>query len=116
MHYVEAYSHGDGQIGVLVEFECSDEYALRTDEFREFAKDTAMHVAAFKPLVVSPNELAEVILLRESVNYEENKLSQALLEQPYIKDQSFIFKEKLNNLEQQLGVKIVIRRFKRYGK
>jgi elongation factor Ts len=43
---VEAYIHAGGKIGVLVEVDCETDFVARTDDFKEFARDVALHVAA----------------------------------------------------------------------
>jgi elongation factor Ts len=43
---VDAYIHAGGQIGVLVEVDCETDFVARTDDFRAFARDVAMHIAA----------------------------------------------------------------------
>jgi len=43
---VESYVHAGGQIGVLVEVDCETDFVARTDDFKEFARDVAMHIAA----------------------------------------------------------------------
>ena len=115
MSYVFTHTHGEGKIGVIVEFECSDEATFRTEQFRAFALDTALQIVANSPLVVAPNQLAEVVPLDRGVAYERPRMSQALLEQPFVKDSSFRFGDVLRQLESQLGVMIHIRRFTRYG-
>ena len=64
--YVESYIHGDGKIGVLVEFEADNMSAIKTnDEFKTMAKDIAMHVAAAKPEYSSRDEVPAEILNKE---------------------------------------------------
>src|SRR5512139_3818558 len=46
---VHAYIHGGGRIGVLVEVNCETDFVARTDKFREFVNNIAMHVAATAP-------------------------------------------------------------------
>ncbi|NLY96029.1 MAG: translation elongation factor Ts, partial [Clostridiaceae bacterium] len=41
---VEAYIHGDGRIGVLVEINTETDFAAKNEEFRAFAKDIAMQI------------------------------------------------------------------------
>ena len=62
-NYVESYIHGDGKIGVLVEFEADNMESIKSnEEFKTMAKDIAMHVAAAKPEYSSREEVpAEVI-------------------------------------------------------
>ena len=65
-NYVESYIHGDGKIGVLVEFESSDMAKLRNnEEFKTMAKDIAMHVAAAKPEYSFRSEVPADVLAKE---------------------------------------------------
>jgi len=43
---VDAYIHAGGQIGVLVEVDCETDFVARTDDFKAFARDVAIHIAA----------------------------------------------------------------------
>lgn len=64
--YVESYIHGDGRIGVLVEFQAEDMATLKdNEEFKTMAKDIAMHVAAAKPEYSSREEVPADILAKE---------------------------------------------------
>src|SRR4051812_19447206 len=45
---IEAYVHG-GRIGVIVEINCETDFVARTEEFKGFARDVAMHIAAINP-------------------------------------------------------------------
>ena len=56
---VEAYIHGDGRIGALVEVNCETDFVARTDTFRRLARDVAMQVAAMNPLGVSEEDVPE---------------------------------------------------------
>lgn len=55
--FVASYVHATGRIGVLVEIQCETDFVARTDDFREFAREIALHVAAAAPRYVS----AEVV-------------------------------------------------------
>ena len=46
---VSSYIHAGGKIGVLVEVDCETDFVARTEEFQEFAREVAMHVAAANP-------------------------------------------------------------------
>ena len=64
--YVESYIHGDGRIGVLVEFTANNMEMLRNnEEFKTMAKDIAMHVAAAKPEYSSREEVPAEVLEKE---------------------------------------------------
>ena len=64
--YVESYIHGDGRIGVLVEFQAENMAEIRdNEEFKTMAKDIAMHVAAAKPEYASREEVPADVLAKE---------------------------------------------------
>ena len=56
---VESYIHMGGKIGVLVEINCETDFVAKTDGFKAFAKDVAMHIAAANPTYVSKEEVPE---------------------------------------------------------
>ena len=59
---VDAYIHGDGRIGVLVEVNIETDFAAKNEEFKTFVKDIAMQIAAAKPEYIRREEIpAEVI-------------------------------------------------------
>ena len=43
----------------MVEINCETDFVARTDKFKAFCRDIAMHIAASKPEVVSPEDLPE---------------------------------------------------------
>src|SRR6185437_9508598 len=43
---VASYIHGEGKVGVLVEVNCETDFVARTEQFKTFAKDVSMHIAA----------------------------------------------------------------------
>src|SRR5919206_3800303 len=53
---VASYIHATGKIGVLVEVNCETDFVARTDDFREFARDIALHIAAANPSYVSEDQ------------------------------------------------------------
>jgi elongation factor Ts len=56
---VGSYVHADGKIGVLVEVDCETDFVARTDDFKEFAREVALHVAAATPRWVSEDDVPE---------------------------------------------------------
>ncbi|MQA74382.1 MAG: translation elongation factor Ts [Solirubrobacterales bacterium] len=42
---VTSYIHAGGQVGVLVEVQCETDFVARTDDFQEFAREVAIHIA-----------------------------------------------------------------------
>jgi elongation factor Ts len=68
---VHSYVHATGKIGVLVEINCETDFVARNDDFQEFARDVALHIAAAAPLYVSEEEVPEEDRQRELRIFEE---------------------------------------------
>ena len=54
---VASYIHAGGKVGVLVEVLCETDFVARNDEFQEFAREIAIHIAAAAPRYVSADEI-----------------------------------------------------------
>jgi elongation factor Ts len=56
---VASYIHANGKVGVLVEILCETDFVARSDDFKEFANEVAIHIAGapFPPYYVSPEEI-----------------------------------------------------------
>jgi elongation factor Ts len=54
---VSSYVHSTGKIGVLVEVQCETDFVGRNDDFRDFAYEIALHVAAAAPRYVSAEDI-----------------------------------------------------------
>ena len=65
---VQSYIHANGKIGVLVEVDCETDFVARNEDFREFARDVALHVAAAGPAYeqLGPKESAAETLEAEA--------------------------------------------------
>ncbi|HEX6584354.1 MAG TPA: translation elongation factor Ts [Thermoleophilaceae bacterium] len=136
---VDSYIHAGGKIGVLVEVDCETDFVARTDEFKAFAREVAMHVAAANPLYVSENEMdqeakeAELRVLREQAaaegkpkNVQEKIVEGRLkkwLEDVVLLDQTHVNEEKhggksVGELRTEIaantGENVVIRKFARF--
>jgi elongation factor Ts len=68
---VQSYVHATGKIGVIVEINCETDFVARNDDFQEFARDVALHIAAAAPLYVSEEEVPEEERQRELRIFEE---------------------------------------------
>ncbi len=73
---VVSYIHGGGKIGVLVEVNCETDFVGKTDAFRAFATDIAMHIAASRPLYVSRLDVPDEMLGKEKEIYREQLLAE----------------------------------------
>lgn len=56
---VQSYIHATGKVGVLVEVNCETDFVARNDDFRDFARDVALHIAAAAPMYVSEEEVPD---------------------------------------------------------
>ncbi|MBO7746624.1 translation elongation factor Ts [Paenibacillus sp. MWE-103] len=133
---VESYIHAGGRIGVLVEINCETDFVGKTDQFREFARDIAMQIAAASPKFVSREEVPadelekeREILKAQALNegkpekivekMVEGRISKyyeeyCLLEQAFIKDPDKTIHTLLKEKISTIGENISIRRFVRY--
>lgn len=114
---IDAYIHGGGRIGALIELNCETDFVARTEEFRQLAHDLAMQVAATSPRYVSPDEVPAEERARgaEEAGSEEAYVSRvALLAQPFIKDPSKTIGELIKEAIARFGENIRVRRFARF--
>ena len=133
---VELYSHGGGRVGVMVEVNCETDFVSSTEDFRTFAHEIALQIAAAAPLFIKEDEVPEEYLEREAEvarnrakeegkpekifdkivegRLEKYKDEVVLLRQIYIRDDSKTIHDLLNEKIGSFGENIVIRRFKRY--
>lgn len=56
---VSSYIHATGKVGVLVEVQCETDFVARGDEFRDFAYEVALHIAAAAPEYVNAEDVSE---------------------------------------------------------
>ncbi|MBW4061834.1 translation elongation factor Ts [Candidatus Saccharibacteria bacterium] len=129
---IEGYVHS-GRIGVLVEINCETDFVARTEDFKGFARDIAMHIAAANPTYVTPAEVPADVIEAEKRVYAEDtkgkpeeiaakiidgKLAKfyenvCLVKQPFVKDPDKSIETLTGELVGKLGENIVIRRFTR---
>ncbi len=102
---VEAYIHGGGRIGVLVEVNCETDFVARSDDFRQLARDVAMQIAAMNPKRVGNEDEADGAELEPE---------EVLLTQQFIRDSSMTIQDRVNDTVSRVRERIVIRRFSRY--
>ena len=133
---IEAYIHGGGKIGIMVEVACETDFVAKTDDFKAFARNIAMHGAAVNPLALSRDEVSAEVLQREKDIYinqalESGKPQQiaekmvagkmekflaevCLLEQKYVKNPDLSVQDLLNELVAKMGENISIKKFARF--
>ena len=135
------YIHMGGKIGVLLEVNCQTDFVARTDDFKNFCKDVAMHIAGRDPFpqFVNDDEIPAALIERERA-FQTEKAKEAgkgkpdniiakmidgalakwkkdicLLDQEFVKDPSKDIRTIQFELTAKTGEKITIRRFTRYA-
>ena len=131
-----SYIHGGGRIGVLVEINCETDFVARNENFQNFARDIAMHVAATNPRFLNREAVPANVLeaekeihraqLRDQKKPEammekiiEGKLNRfyeenCLLEQAFVKNPDVTIGEYLKETIAKIGENIVITRYVRF--
>ena len=132
---VDSYIHAGGRIGVLVEVNCETDFVARTDDFRSFVHEVALHIAAARPEYISAEEVPEeykaaerAIYAEQSKDVPEHARERAiegrlakelkaicLLEQDYVRDQGEKNPRTIAQLSAEtaskIGENVTIRRF-----
>ncbi len=133
---VESYVHHSGKIGVLLEINCETDFVARTEDFKQLARDVAMHIAAAAPIAVSADQLPAEVVERERRIYTEQVAQEGkpeairakivegklkkfyseavLLDQPFVKDDKRTVGEVVKELSGKTGENVMVRRFARY--
>lgn len=133
---IGAYVHHSGKIGVLLEVACNTDFAANSDDFRQFTRELAMHIAAARARYISPEDVPETDLETEKGIYRkqgekegkppqilekivEGRLQKfytevCLLKQPFVKDSTHTIEDLLADLRSKTGENIFIKRFARY--
>ena len=133
---VEAYIHTGGKIGVLVEVDCETDFVAKNQDFKDFVRNLAMHIAATNPLCIRREDLPSKIVEKEKDIYREQALGSGkpekvidkivqgrmgkfykevcLLGQPYVRDPEITIQDLVSQMIAKLGENVAIRRFARY--
>ncbi len=133
---IESYIHMGGKIGVLVEVNCETDFVAKTDDFKEFVRNIAMHIAATGPAGVAPEDVPEDVISREREIYKAQALESGkpenivdkiiqgkldkfikescLLNQSYVKNPDMSITDYLNEVIGKTGENISIKRFARF--
>ena len=133
---IVSYIHTGSKLGVMLEVNSETDFVPRTNEFTDFCRDVAMHIAANAPLGVDREALDPEAVERERTILKEQTLAEGkpekvldrivegrlekyyqdvcLLEQPFVKDPDKTVNDLLTELRAQSGENVQIRRFVRF--
>ena len=133
---IEIYLHFNGKLATMVELNSETDFVANTAEFRQLAKDIALHVASARPIAVRVEDVPSDVVERERRVYTaqvaeekkpdavkqkivEGKLKKfyqenVLLEQPFVKDDKQTVGDLVKALSGKTGEKVEVRRFARF--
>lgn len=133
---IAPYIHPGDKLGVLVEIACETDFVARTEQFRQFARNVAMHIAASSPTCVRREEIDPKLVEQEREIYRTQATNEGkpekildkivdgkvekyfsevvLMEQPYVKDNDKTIGDYLKETIGSLGENIQIKRFCRF--
>jgi elongation factor Ts len=137
MGLIESYIHFNNTVGSLVEVNCETDFVANTDDFKQLAKDLALHVASpSAPRFVSRDDVPKDVADAERLIYEgqakemgkpdnvvpnivEGKMKAfyeqtVLLDQKFVKDDSKTVQQLLDEIGAKVGEKVAVRRFVRF--
>ena len=136
--YIAVYVHPGSKLAAMVEVDCETDFVARNEEFQEFARNLAMHIAASAPLAISPEGLDQNVVEKEREIYSAQALNEGkkpefvdkivdgrlkkfyaescLLSQVYIRDETRkkTIQDLLHELVGKIGENMVIKRFSRF--
>ncbi|MFO7684602.1 MAG: translation elongation factor Ts [Desulfobacterales bacterium] len=133
---IQSYIHMGAKLGVMVEVGCETDFVAKNDDFQEFARNIAMHIAASNPIGIRPEEIPREIIDKEMEIYKaqaketgkpENILEKialgklqkflkdnCLMDQPYVRNPEVTVADLLNELIAKIGENITVKRFVRF--
>ena len=133
---IASYIHPGDKLGVLVEIACETDFVARTDDFKVFVRNIAMHIAATSPACIGREDVDQKMIeeereiFRKQAELEgkpakvidkivDGKIEKyyseiVLLEQPFVKDNDKTIGDYVKEMIGTLGENIVIKRFVRY--
>lgn len=132
---IEVYIHHDGKQGAMIEVNCETDFVARNDEFRQLAKDLAIHVLGFNPKYINREEMPTDLLqaklaeltagvankpadMREKI--VEGQLSrwagenEVLLDQKFFKDDTKTVRQAIQEVNARVGENVTVGRFARF--
>lgn len=133
---IQTYIHTGGKLGVMVEVGCETDFVAKNEDFIQFAKNIAMHIAATNPVSISQNDVPQAVIEKEMEIYRdqvrtlgkpekmvekiaEGKLGKfykesCLLNQSYVRDPNITISDLVNEQIAKIGENITIKRFVRF--
>ena len=135
---VASYIHAGGRVGVLVNFDCDSASAVNSDEFKAFAKDIGMQIAASNPSWICEADVPASEIERETEVITNKAIAEGkpeqiiatrivpgqiknfyklncLLNQEFVKDDEMTVQAYIDSVAKNLGCQISVNAFTRFG-
>jgi len=134
---IVSYIHPGDKLGVLLEINCETDFVARGEQFIEFTRDIAMHIAAAAPRYLAREDIPADVLEQERSIYRTQALNDGkpanivdkivegrvskfaaevcLLDQPFVKDDKVKISDFIKNGIATFGENISIARFVRFN-
>ncbi len=131
---VDVYIHHDAKSGVLIELNCETDFVARNDEFKQLARDLALHIMASNPAYVKREDVPEDVVAEQKrifmsqvadkpANIQE-KIAQGkvdawfaesvLMDQKFVKDETRSVRDVILAVNARTGENISVARFARF--
>jgi elongation factor Ts len=133
---ITSYVHHNGKVGVLVEVNCETDFVARTDDFKNLAKEIALHIASAAPVSVDKEGVpVEKVEVERRIAEEQAKASgkpenivqrmiegkveafykdNCLIYQPWIREPKKSIADLIKETSAKVGENIQVRRFVRF--
>jgi elongation factor Ts len=133
---IGTYVHHNGKVGVMVELNCETDFVANTADFKQLAKDLALHIASAAPLAVSAEQIPSEVTEREKRVFEaevaeqgkpenirgrivEGKMKKffqesTLMDQMFVKDPERSIRDLVTAVAARTGERIEVARFSRF--
>ena len=131
-----SYIHTGAKLGVLLEVNCESDFVAKTENFQQFVKNIAMHIAAANPMGLNPEDIDIAVIEKEKEIFRAQMLEEGkpeniidkivegkvekfykevcLMSQPYVKDPQQTISELVKETIGSMGENIQIKRFARF--
>ena len=72
---IASYIHAGDKLGVMVEVACETDFVARTDDFKSFTRDIAMHIAAASPVCIERDSVDSTMIEKERDIYRQQAIN-----------------------------------------
>ncbi len=133
---ISSYIHTDNKVGVLLDLRCESDFVAKGEDFLNLAHELCLQIVAAKPLYIKEEDVPDEVkkeerdiimkqlegdnkpaeMLDKIIEGKLKKqLSKSVLNlQPWVKDESKVISDLINETIAKLGEKIIVNKFERY--